>query len=39
MSGGEPQARSMEWRGEGPAFDRAAKALELEATLGLPADG
>jgi anti-anti-sigma regulatory factor len=33
------QARSIEWRGEGAAFDRAAKALGLGASLGLPADG
>jgi anti-anti-sigma regulatory factor len=33
------QARSIEWRGESAAFDRAAKALGLEASLGLPAAG
>ena len=33
------QARSIEWRGESPAFDRAAKALGLGDSLGLPADG
>lgn len=33
------QARSIEWRGESVAFDRAAKALGLGAVLGLPADG
>jgi anti-anti-sigma regulatory factor len=33
------QARSIEWRGESAAFDRAVKALGLGASLGLPADG
>jgi ABC-type transporter Mla MlaB component len=32
------QSRSIEWSGESGPFDRAAKALGLNATLGLPAD-
>ena len=31
------QSRCIEWSGESGAFDRAAKALGLSATLGLPA--
>jgi hypothetical protein len=33
------QSRPIEWRGDSTAFDRAAKALGLSATLGLPVDG
>jgi ABC-type transporter Mla MlaB component len=33
------QSRSIEWSGESLAFDRAARALGLSATLGLPAEG
>ena len=33
------QSRSIQWCGESPAFDRAAKTLGLTASLGLPADG
>jgi hypothetical protein len=33
------QSRPIEWRGESAAFDRAAKALGLSATLGLLVDG
>ena len=32
------QSRSIEWSGESGPFDRAVKALGLNATLGLPAD-
>ena len=32
------QSRSVEWRGEGAAFDRAATSLGLCASLGLPVD-
>jgi hypothetical protein len=33
------QSRSIEWSGESMAFDRAARALGVSATLGLPAEG
>jgi len=32
------QSRSIEWSGESGPFDRAVRALGLNATLGLPAD-
>ena len=32
------QSRSVEWRGESVAFDRAATSLGLRASLGLPVD-
>jgi ABC-type transporter Mla MlaB component len=35
----QAQSRSIEWIGEGSSFDRAARALGLSTSLGLPADG
>jgi ABC-type transporter Mla MlaB component len=35
----QARSRSIEWTGENSAFDRAARALGLSTTLGLPVDG